>query len=320
MQKNKKTKTISKIIIIIFAMVLGNIPSINAFTPSGQNNEEYIEFEQYMPSDPVKYTRDISSENEFIVVCSLENITSLDGSIFKITYDPEEVTLVDFAAQTENLDVSAGIVEDTELEILSHDDSNGILLFEVNKTVPVEQMWSGAVTILKFEAKILSSAAIDFENVTEGGQISIAPMQQSGYSIDINRIMTGIMPETSVTAMLENIEKTGGTLPIAVLKVYDNNGLRINGNTFVGTGAYITYTGAAQELANIAVYGDLNGDGRINPIDLVMLSRHVAEINIIKNPLFEKATDVTGDGKITIADLIRLARYIADIDKNPLGH
>ena len=181
-------------------------------------------------------------------------------------------------------------------------------------------MWSGAVTILKFEAKILSSAAIDFESVTEGGQISIAPMQQSGYSIDINRIMTGIMPETSVTAMLENIEKTSGTLPIAVLKVYDNNGLRINGNTFVGTGAYITYTGAAQELANIAVYGDLNGDGRINPIDLVMLSRHVAEINIIKNPLFVKATDVTGDGKITIADLIRLARYIADIDKNPLGH
>ena len=262
---------------------------------------------------------DITIGNDFIVICSIDNVTSIDEIVFRLSYEPLQVTLVDFAAQTPELNITAGIVPGTDLEICSHDISGGILTFTVNKTVPPGQMWSGSVTILKFNAKVIGPTAINFENISGNGLIEIAPMPGSGYNISANGIMTGIMPETSVTDILANIKKINGLLPVSALKVYNNNGLQITGSTFVGTGSYITHNGASQELANIIVYGDLDGNGQVDQMDLTILSRHIAEIAPIIKQFFLIAADATGDGKITIADMIRLARYISGIDTTPLG-
>ena len=51
----------------------------------------------------------------------------------------------------------------TDLEILSHDTLAGILTFKITKTIPTGKIWSGAVTILKFNAKTTGSAVITFE-------------------------------------------------------------------------------------------------------------------------------------------------------------
>lgn len=67
------------------------------------------------------------------------------------------------------------------------------------------------------------------------------------------------------------------------------------------------------------LYGDINGDGFSDTADLVGLSRHIAEIEPISNPVFLKAADLTGDGRVTIADIIKLARYLAGIDKTEPG-
>jgi len=115
--------------------------------------------------DMSEITRDITNGDEFIITCSLMNITSLSGSVFKITYDPVQVTLVDFAAQTPELNVSVGAVPGTDLEILSHNTSTGELTFKVNKAVPPDKMLSGAVSALKFKAKVTDSTTIDVEQI-----------------------------------------------------------------------------------------------------------------------------------------------------------
>ncbi|TYQ18235.1 UNVERIFIED_CONTAM: dockerin type I repeat protein [Acetivibrio alkalicellulosi] len=68
-------------------------------------------------------------------------------------------------------------------------------------------------------------------------------------------------------------------------------------------------------------YGDLNGDGKINSIDLVLLRRYVLEIIDdfpVGNPFVY--ADLNGDGKVDSSDYILLRRYILNqIDSFPVS-
>ena len=59
--------------------------------------------------------------------------------------------------------------------------------------------------------------------------------------------------------------------------------------------------------------GDVNGDGMVSADDLTMLSRHVAQIEMLNGAAVLKAADVTGDGQISADDLTVLSRYVAQI-------
>ena len=57
--------------------------------------------------------------------------------------------------------------------------------------------------------------------------------------------------------------------------------------------------------------GDINGDGKINTTDLILIRRYMAEYEVVS---FNKlAADINGDGKINTADLILIRRYLADL-------
>lgn len=59
--------------------------------------------------------------------------------------------------------------------------------------------------------------------------------------------------------------------------------------------------------------GDMNQDGQISIIDLVLLHRLVAEIDIL-TPILQNLGDMNNDGSITIIDLVLLHRKVAGID------
>ena len=71
--------------------------------------------------------------------------------------------MVDFASHVSALTVKVGVVAGTDLEIISHNTTTGVLIFKVNKTIASGKMWSGTVTILRFKAKITGSATVNFE-------------------------------------------------------------------------------------------------------------------------------------------------------------
>ena len=105
----------------------------------------------------------VFAADEFAVVYSVKNISSFSAITFKLTYNPAKVTLVDFAAQTPELNVAAGAVAGTDLQILTHNTSTGVLTFKVNKSIASGKVWSGAVTIMKFKTKITGNANIFVE-------------------------------------------------------------------------------------------------------------------------------------------------------------
>lgn len=72
----------------------------------------------------------------------------------------------------------------------------------------------------------------------------------------------------------------------------------------------------AVSAADEIVYGDVNGDGKINNRDLGVLQQN---LNGYENAIDEEAADVTHDGKINNRDLGLLQQYLNgyDVDLQP---
>lgn len=72
---------------------------------------------------------------------------------------------------------------------------------------------------------------------------------------------------------------------------------------------------ASEEKIN---YGDVNGDEKVNPVDIVLLRKYL--LNKEKYPLTnEKAADVNADGKVNPVDIVLLRKYLLNSEKYPLG-
>jgi len=59
--------------------------------------------------------------------------------------------------------------------------------------------------------------------------------------------------------------------------------------------------------------GDVNGDGRINSLDLMLVKRHILGLEKLDGEAFN-AADVNGDGKVNSVDAMRIQRHILGIE------
>ena len=64
------------------------------------------------------------------------------------------------------------------------------------------------------------------------------------------------------------------------------------------------------QSANVALYGDANGDDEVDVTDVVLLAQYIAEGDVTIN---ESAADVDGTQTVDVTDLVLLKQYIAEI-------
>ena len=62
------------------------------------------------------------------------------------------------------------------------------------------------------------------------------------------------------------------------------------------------------------VKGDLNTDGRINIVDLMMCLHHVSGRTLLEGDALT-AADINDDGKVNIVDLMRMLHYVSGRNK-----
>lgn len=82
----------------------------------------------------------------------------------------------------------------------------------------------------------------------------------------------------------------------------------------VGTGSKILVKedGKVLRKYQIIIYGDANGDGKINSVDLLVIQRHILEIEPLEE-IFRKASNINKNGKKpTSIDLLLIQRHILD--------
>lgn len=96
------------------------------------------------------------------------------------------------------------------------------------------------------------------------------------------------------------------TLTIAADVLSDDN----TAKTGVGLSIVIPVTASFKTVTTPTVlYGDVNGDGKVNAIDRATLARYIAKWPGVT--IVEEAADVNGDGKVNAVDRAILARHIA---------
>lgn len=127
--------------------------------------------------------------------------------------------------------------------------------------------------------------------------------------VDANEITGLENKNNTVDSILQKI-KTNYTV-----EIYNSAGEKIEGSNLVGTGSIVKILDSSNNNAvvmeyNVIMYGDVNGDGKINSVDLLVLQRHILEIQKLDG-VFVKAGNVRKNGKNPSAvDCLLIQRHI----------
>lgn len=84
-----------------------------------------------------------------------------------------------------------------------------------------------------------------------------------------------------------------------IIKIYNHNNQELTEEKQVGTGSKIQFVDEQNVIKMeyyVIVYGDVNGDGKINSTDLLVLQRHILEIEPLRG-LYLKAGNINKNGK-----------------------
>lgn len=101
------------------------------------------------------------------------------------------------------------------------------------------------------------------------------------------------------------------------LEFQDNKGNILKENDLLGTGSKILVkeNGNVLRIYTILIYGDSNGDGKINSVDLLKIQRHILELEKLEG-IYLKASNVRKTGtKPTSVDLLLIQRHILGYQK-----
>ena len=97
------------------------------------------------------------------------------------------------------------------------------------------------------------------------------------------------------------------------IEIYNSKGELLEDNKFAGTGSIIKIideNNLVKMEYKIIIYGDVNGDAKINSVDLLVLQRHILEVEKLHD-VFIKAGNINKNGKNpTSLDLLLIQRHI----------
>ena len=240
-----------------------------------QEGESYNLKATIYPEDATNKNITFDSENNDIATVNQSGkITAIKEGTTKITVTSQE-------SQNAQNDENNQSEKNTKNNVIQQSDSNNL----IQKSVEVKVIKKLTEDELKFD-----------ESLTIQGNII------SGFN------------HNNMTA--ENIKNYITT--IYEIKIENYKGETIENNQLVGTGSKIkiirtTQTNNTTETIaeyTVILYGDVNGDGKINSVDLLVLQRHILEIQTI-DEIFQKAGNINKNGKKpTSVDLLLIQRHI----------
>ena len=162
-------------------------------------------------------------------------------------------------------------------------------------------------------SKVLVTAVITTTGITavsaEEAEPTMPDLTGKGY-ITVDEIS----PETSVGSFSERINLSENE----EAKIYNSDGVRLYNGNYIGNGTSVIIfeDGEIKEVYKIKLYGDLNGDGRINAADLAGIKKEL--LNICETA-DGTAGDINADGGTDIRDLIKLKKCQASTDSIKQG-
>lgn len=131
----------------------------------------------------------------------------------------------------------------------------------------------------------------------------------TGTAYQVKDNVTGVEPGTDPEEFLDKLGVKNGSV-----RLFDADGKEKKDGA-VATGDTLRLYDSQKDLVSshrVVIYGDANGDGKINSQDLRRIQRHILGVAKVKNA-FLSAADANRDGKVNSQDLRYTQRHILKI-------
>lgn len=152
---------------------------------------------------------------------------------------------------------------------------------------------------IKAVCKVFVVRKMEDSEIHFDSSLNVESLEVSGVDYDENTVLD---IKDKITTDLE-------------IEIVNYEGKVLEDTDIVGTGSKILVKedGKILRVYQIIIYGDADGDGKINSIDLLVIQRHILGIKEI-DPIFKKSSDVGKTGKKpTSVDLLLIQRHILGI-------
>ena len=149
---------------------------------------------------------------------------------------------------------------------------------------------------IKAECKVNVVRKIAEDEVIFDSSLNVDNLYISGLDYNANTVLD---IKQKITTNLE-------------IQIINNKNQILDSTDLVGTGSKILIKENEKILKEytIILYGDSNGDGKINSVDLLVLQRHILEIEPLE-AIYRKASNINKNGKKpTSVDLLLIQRHI----------
>lgn len=268
-----------------------------------------------------------SNNNNVAQVDGSGNITGIKSGKATITVKAKENNVSSSVNITVYTPVSDVILQEDEIYlqkeeeitikpiILPADASNKNISFKSLDTNVVTVTSNGLIKAIEegtttIEVKTEEGRITKQVKITVLGQLEDADIEFSEELKINNNIISGWnTKKLSVSDIKEKITTKFD------IEIYNSRGKKLEENETIGTGSKIRFleNGKVKMEYKIVIYGDLNGDGKINSIDLLVLQRHILEIEQLQGP-FLLAGNINKNGKNPSSiDSLLIQRHILEL-------
>lgn len=276
------------------------------------------------PEDAVDKTLKYSSDNTSVATVSSDGyIQGISSGSAKITakasngvtgtinikvYSP----VTDIITSTDNIVLQIGETYKINATVFPDDADNKNILYNSENSGIAKVDKQGIVTG-ETEGETSINAVSEEGAISKKIKVKVIPQIQEGEII----IDESLYVEGNEISGLENKNNTADKILNKIktnysVEIYNSKGSKISGNELVGTGSVIKVLNNKDLVMeyNVIMYGDVNGDGKINSVDLLVLQRHILEIEKFSG-VFLKAGNIRKNGRNpSSVDLLLIQRHI----------
>ena len=147
----------------------------------------------------------------------------------------------------------------------------------------------------------------------------------STYKITVNKVDEVVLTPDEILAKMQISNKGGyisgfdlgsdaNSFNKLLNSVYPKAVSQISENKVLYTGMNIKITSGITSNYIVVIYGDNNGDGVIDILDLLKIQKHLLGVNKLKNA-YLYASDINKDGNVDIIDLLKIQKHILNVSK-----